>query len=114
MIVNKTSTWSTSDKLDSDLSNANKVSNQEMKQKINSQNDVLKVSDDDLPQQEKMPYIQLAKKKTLELNNLEIDDQEEDRKTDEQSNEKTVTNDGSEMTGNSTKLDSNVEREINL
>ena len=35
-------------------------------------------------------------------------------KIDEQSNEKTVTNDGSEVTGNSTKLDSNVEREINL
>ena len=49
----------------------------------------------------------MAKKKTLELRNIQ-----EDYKSDVLSNEKTVTNDGSECTGNSTKLDSQVERDI--
>ena len=54
----------------------------------------------------------MSKTKTLELNNILINDNQEDFKSDMLSNDKTVTNDGSEMTGNSTKLDSQVERDI--
>lgn len=58
----------------------------------------------------------MSKTKTLELNNILINDNQEEKlsdfKSDILSNDKTVTNDGSEMTGNSTKLDSQVERDI--